>query len=164
MILEGTFGWGWMSDELLACRLQPHLASSGKVAGWRKTRGLAKSNKIDADLLSTLWDQKQRWWEVWLAPQQVRDQRELLRHRMALVLTQTGLKNRIHATLLAFGYATRIQLTTLSVAAGWALAVGVAGILDLHRHRRAAWRWSAWATRSRRRGTPGAGSAADSGA
>jgi len=46
------------------------------------------------------------------------------------------------ATLLAFGYATRIQVTTLSVAAGWAVSVAVVGILDLHRLRRAAWKWS----------------------
>lgn len=103
VILEGTFGWGWMSDELSAAGLDPHLASSGKVAGWRKTRGLAKSNKIDADLLSELWDQKDRWWEVWLAPQEVRDQRELLRHRMSLVASQTRLKNQIHALLHRHG-------------------------------------------------------------
>ncbi|MGA2584992.1 MAG: hypothetical protein ABSG31_17095 [Tepidisphaeraceae bacterium] len=39
------------------------------------------------------------WWEVWLAPQEVRDQRELLRYRMALVRAQTQTKNRIHAIL-----------------------------------------------------------------
>ena len=103
VILEGTFGWGWMSDELSAAGLDPHLASSRKVAGWRDTRGLAKSNKIDADLLSELWDQKPRWWEVWLVPQEVRDQRELLRHRMSLVRMQTGAKNRIHALLHRHG-------------------------------------------------------------
>jgi len=103
VILEGTFGWGWLSDELLASRLDPHLASSRKTAAWRQGRGLAKSNKIDADLLGELWDQKPRWWEVWLAPQEVRDQRELLRHRMALVQEQTQVKNRIHAVLHRHG-------------------------------------------------------------
>src|SRR6266487_4656359 len=111
VILEGTFGWGWMSDELAASGLDPHLASSRKVAAWRDARGLAKSNKIDADLLSELWDQKperrgealKRWWEVWLAPQEVRDQRELLRHRMSLVKVQTETKNRIHALLHRHG-------------------------------------------------------------
>jgi transposase len=103
VILEGTFGWGWMSDELEAAGLDPHLASSRKVAGWRDTRGMAKSNRIDADLLGELWDQQPRWWEVWLAPREVRDQRELLRHRMGLVRMQTGLKNRIHALLHRHG-------------------------------------------------------------
>lgn len=111
VILEATFGWGWMSDCLRAAKMDPHLASSRKAATWRQGRGMAKSNKIDAGLLAELWDEKPvlkhglntRWWEVWLAPQEVRDQRELLRHRMALVRMQTALKNRIHATLHRHG-------------------------------------------------------------
>jgi transposase len=102
-ILEGTFGWGWFSDELADCHLDPHLANSRKTAAWREARGIAKNNKLDADLLSELWPQPGRWWEVWLAPQEVRDQREWLRYRMTLVKMQTGLKNRIHATLHRHG-------------------------------------------------------------
>jgi transposase len=109
VILEGTFGWGWVSDELSAGGLEPHLASSRKTAAWRQGRGLAKSNKIDADLLGELWDQKPRWWEVWLAPQEVRDQRELLRHRMGLVAMQTSMKNRIHATLHRHGIISELS-------------------------------------------------------
>jgi transposase len=109
VILEGTFGWGWLSDELLASRLDPHLASSRKTAGWLRSRGLAKSNKIDADLLGELWNQNPRWWEVWLAPPEVRDQRELLRHRMSLVREQTGVKNRIHATLHRHGIVNELS-------------------------------------------------------
>src|SRR5262245_18653426 len=30
VVLEGTFGWGWLSDELQEAGLQPHLASSKK--------------------------------------------------------------------------------------------------------------------------------------
>jgi transposase len=83
VILEATFGWGWLCDELQALNMQPHLASSRKVAAWRDGRGMAKSNKIDADLLGELWNEKpilkgglmKHWWEVWL--QEVRDQREL---------------------------------------------------------------------------------------
>jgi transposase len=111
VVLEATFGWGWFSDELLGLNMDPHLASSRKVAGWRSARGLAKSNKIDADLLGELWSQEPtlrhglpyRWWEVWLAPQEVRDDRELLRHRMTLVKMQTAVKNRIHALLHRHG-------------------------------------------------------------
>ncbi len=114
VVLEGTFGWGWLSDELSAAGLEPHLASSklvlerseGKVAAWRDARGLAKSTRTDADLLSELWSQSAvggRWWEVWLAPPEVRSQREWLRYRMTLVRLQTGLKNRIHAVLHRHG-------------------------------------------------------------
>jgi len=103
VVLEGSFGWGWMSDELKAAGLEAHLASSCKVAAWRKARGLAKSNRTDADLLSELPAERERWWEVWLAPPEVRNQREWLRYRMALVCMQTALKNRIHAILHRHG-------------------------------------------------------------
>ncbi len=103
VILEGTFGWGWMSDELRLAKLEPHLSSSRKVAAWRDARGLAKSNKRDADLLTELWGQQPRWWEVWCAPPEVRDLRELLRQRCSLVQMQRRLKNQIHATLHRHG-------------------------------------------------------------
>jgi transposase len=104
VVLEGSFGWGWLSDELKDAGLEPHLASTRKLAAWRKARGLAKSDRIDSDLLSELWTQQQpRWWEVWLAPPEIRSQREWMRYRMALVGIQTGLKNRIHAVLHRHG-------------------------------------------------------------
>jgi transposase len=103
VIIEGSFGWGWMADELRNCQLDPHLANCRKVDKWRDARGMAKTNTIDADLLSELWPQQPRWWEVWLAPQSVRDQREWLRYRMALVQVQTMTKCRIHATLHRHG-------------------------------------------------------------
>jgi transposase len=117
VVLEGSFGWGWMSDELLASNLDPHLASGRKVAAWRVARGLAKSNNLDADLLGELWSEKptckdgrvHRWWEVWLAPRAVRDQRELLRHRASLVRMQTEVKNRIHAILHRHGLVTELS-------------------------------------------------------
>lgn len=103
VILESTFGWGWTTDELLAAGMDPHLANSRKVEAWRRARGLAKSDRLDADLLSELWDQKQRWWEVWLAPPEVREQREWMRHRMSMVGMQTQIKNRVHAVLHRHG-------------------------------------------------------------
>jgi transposase len=103
VILEASFGWGWMADEWTGAGHQPHLASSVKVAAWRKARGMAKSNRVDADLLAELWPEKPRWWEVWLVPPEVRDQREWLRYRMSLVAVQSMTKNRIHATLHRHG-------------------------------------------------------------
>lgn len=111
VILEGTFGWGWMSDELRDTGLDPHLSSGRKVAAWRTARNPAKSNKKDADLLSELWFERcrmeggvmKRWWEVWCVPPQVRDQREWLRYRMSLVRMQTMMKNQVHATLHRHG-------------------------------------------------------------
>lgn len=103
VILESSFGWEWMCEELERAGLKPLLASSRKVAAWRDARGMAKSNRTDADLLSELWGQQPRWWEVWLAPEEVRDRREQMRYRMSLVRIQTGLKNRIHAILHRHG-------------------------------------------------------------
>ncbi len=103
VVLEGTFGWGWLSDEMLKVGLDPHLASRRKVAAWRTARGIAKSNRTDADLLSELWNQQPRWWEVWLASQEVRDRREWMRYRMSLVAMQTRLKNQIHAIMHRHG-------------------------------------------------------------
>ncbi|MGH6893289.1 MAG: IS110 family transposase [Dongiaceae bacterium] len=103
VILESTFGWGWISDELREAGLSPHLANSRKVAGWRDARGLAKSDRMDADLLSELWTQQPHWWKVWLAPPEVRQCRELMRYRMSLVQMQTGIKNRLHAVLHRHG-------------------------------------------------------------
>lgn len=103
VILEGTFGWGWMADELQACGLEPHLTSGSKTKDWRKATGKAKNNRLDADLLSELWREPTRWWEVWLAPREVRERREWLRHRMGLVQMQTVLKNRMQAVLHRHG-------------------------------------------------------------
>ena len=52
VVLEGTFGGGWLSDELSLAGLEPHPAGSKKVAAWRDARGLANSNRTDADWLS----------------------------------------------------------------------------------------------------------------
>lgn len=92
-----------MSDEVRAAGLDPHLANTRKVAAWRTARGLAKSDQCDSDLCAELWSQQPRWWEVWLAPPSVRQQREWLRYRMSLVRMQTKLKNRIHAVLHRHG-------------------------------------------------------------
>jgi transposase len=103
VILESSFGWEWICEELEQVGLEPLLASSRKVAAWRDARGMAKSNRTDADLLSELGGERERWWQVWLPPVEVRDGREWLRYRMSLVRLQTGLKNRIHAILHRHG-------------------------------------------------------------
>ena len=97
LVLEASFGWGWLTDELAAAGLDPHLANCYKVEQMRQARGQAKTNVKDADLLSALPAEPERWWEVWRASPEVRDRREYLRHRMGLVAWQTQTKNRIHA-------------------------------------------------------------------
>jgi len=97
LVLEASFGWGWLSDEMRAAGLAPHLSNCYKVAQMRKARGGVKTNGKDAELLSLLPAEADRWWQVWLAPPEVRDRREWLRYRMSLVALQTQTKNRIHA-------------------------------------------------------------------
>lgn len=103
VVLEGTFGWSWLVDELTAAHLKPRLASSRKVAAWRDLHGFVKCDRTDADLLSLLGFENGRLWEVWLPPADVRQRREWLRYRMALVQTQTSFKNRVHAILHRHG-------------------------------------------------------------
>jgi transposase len=97
VVLEASFGWGWLADEWRAAGLAPHLSNCYKVEQMRKARGQVKTNTKDADLLSLLPAETGRWWQVWLAPPEVRDRREWLRYRMGLVALQTETKNRIHA-------------------------------------------------------------------
>lgn len=97
VVMESSFGWPWLSDLMLNVGLWPRLSNSFKVEKMRKARGWAKSNRKDADLLSLLPFETGNWWEVWRAPKDVRERRELMRYRSAVVAAQTRTKNRIHA-------------------------------------------------------------------
>jgi transposase len=97
MVLEASFGWSWLADEMVALGLKPALSNCYKLEQLRKARGWPKTNKKDADLLSLLPLEKEEWWKVWLSPPAVRDRREWMRHRSALVGVQTQTKNRITA-------------------------------------------------------------------
>ncbi len=97
IVLEASFGWGWLAEEMQAAGLQVELSNCYKLEQMRKARGLAKTNHKDAALLSELPLEKTDWWRVWLAPGEVRNEREWLRLRMDLVGLQTMTKNRISA-------------------------------------------------------------------
>ena len=97
IVLEASFGWGWLSDLLEEAGLQPHLSNCYKLDQMRKARGSVKTNKKDADLVSLLPFEASVWWEVWRAPREVRNQREQMRFRADLVGLQTMVKSRIHA-------------------------------------------------------------------
>jgi transposase len=97
IVLEASFGWGWLADEMKAAGLEVRLSNCVKLERMRKARGLPKTDDKDAALLSELPFEKTNWWQVWLAPPGVRNQREWLRLRMDLVALQTMTKNRISA-------------------------------------------------------------------
>jgi len=107
IVLEASFGWGWLSDLMEEVGLDPQLSNCYKVEKYRQTRGWVKTNKKDADLLSMLpgetrW-KPDPWWRVWRAPAEVRDRREWMRYRADLVALTTGTKNRIHAVFHRHG-------------------------------------------------------------
>jgi len=78
-----------------------------EVADAAKVKGLAplacKTDKIDAWVLAEL-ARRDLVPAVWLPTPGVRAERERARFRLHLVRHRTALKNRIHATLIAFGH------------------------------------------------------------
>ncbi|UCC97979.1 MAG: IS110 family transposase [Phycisphaerales bacterium] len=97
VVMEASFGWGWLSDLMEAAGLEVHLSNCFKLEQMRKARGWVKTNKKDADLVSLLPFESSDWWKVWRAPPEVRNQREQMRFRGDLVGLQSMVKNRIHA-------------------------------------------------------------------
>lgn len=103
VVLEASFGWGWLSDEMVAAGLDVQLSNCYKVEQMRKARDWVKTNQKDADLLSLLPAERESWWRTWLAPPDVRDRREWMRYRADLVEVQTATKSRIHAVFHRHG-------------------------------------------------------------
>ena len=64
---------------------------------------VAKTDKIDAWVLAEL-ARRELVPEIWLPDPEIRAERERARFRLHLVRHRTALKNRIHATLIAFGH------------------------------------------------------------
>ncbi len=103
VVMEASFGWGWLSDILEEAGMEVHLSNCFKVEKMRRARGWVKTNKKDADLVSLLPFELSDWWEVWRAPSDVRNRREQMRFRSDLVRDQTGAKSRIHAVFHRHG-------------------------------------------------------------
>jgi transposase len=97
VVMEASFGWGWLSDLVEQAGQDVHLSNCYKVEQMRKARGWVKTNKKDADLISLLVFEQSDWWKVWRAPPEVRNRREQMRFRGDLVGLQTAVKSRIHA-------------------------------------------------------------------
>jgi len=103
VIMEASFGWGWLSDLMDEYGLNVQLSNCFKVERMRQARGWVKTNKKDADLLSLLGFEQTDWWTVWRAPSEVRNRREQMRFRADLVAMQTAVKSRIHAVFHRHG-------------------------------------------------------------
>ena len=94
--MEGSFGWQWIADLLEELELDPHLGHPPAIKVLAKNE--AKADRKDADRLGRFW-LRGIFPESYLAPPDVRQLRERLRYRMALVYLQGGMKNRVQAIL-----------------------------------------------------------------
>ena len=105
--LESMGSWYWMVDEIEKAGHQAVLVHPRKA---KLMMGqINKTDKLDVNGLATL-HRNGTLPEVWIAPGEIRDQRELPRMRMVFVSMRTKLKNRIHATLAKYN----IQIEAVS--------------------------------------------------
>jgi transposase len=93
---EAAYGWGWLVELLEELELEPHLVHPSRCKAIAAAR--LKNDKVDAATLAQLL-RADLLPEAWIAPQQIRDLRALLRHRASLVRLSTACKNRVHAVL-----------------------------------------------------------------
>ena len=100
VVLEATYGWYWAADTLAAAGAEVHLAHPLGVKGFAYRR--VKNDVRDAADLADLL-RMGRLPEAWIAPDQVRELRELTRYRVKLVRIRTSCKDQVHAILAKLG-------------------------------------------------------------
>jgi transposase len=98
--IESMNGARFVHDQLELAGWQVAIADAQKVKGLAPLA--CKTDRIDAWVLAEL-SRCDLVPEIWLPTPEVRAERERARWRLHLVRHRTALKNRIHATLLAFG-------------------------------------------------------------
>jgi len=102
VVLEACYGWYWAAD-VLAEQVgaeHVHLAHPLGVKGFSYRR--VKNDERDAADLADLL-RMNRLPQAWIAPPQVRDLREGVRHRAKLVAIRSNLKSQVHAVLAKAG-------------------------------------------------------------
>ena len=96
MALEATYDWEWLADLLQEAGYDVHLAHPLRTQAIAAAR--VKTNAVDAKTLAHLL-RTGLLPEAYIAPPELRDLRELLRHRAVLTRMRTAVKNRVHALL-----------------------------------------------------------------
>src|SRR5690242_21139678 len=99
--IESMNGARFVHDQLELAGWQVEIADAQKVKGLAPLA--CKTDKIDAWVLAEL-SRRDLVPAIWLPSPTVRAERERARWRLHLVRHRSALKNRIHATLLAFGH------------------------------------------------------------
>ena len=92
--LEATYGWEWLAELLQEAGYDVHLAHPLRTRAIAAAR--VKTDAVDAKTLAHLL-RTGLLPEAYIAPPELRDLRELLRHRAVLTRMRTAVKNRVHA-------------------------------------------------------------------
>ncbi len=98
--LEATYGWEWLAELLEEAGFDVHLAHPLRTRAIAAAR--VKTDAVDARTLAHLL-RTGMLPEAYIAPPELRDLRDLLRHRATLVHLRTSIKNRVHALLARQG-------------------------------------------------------------
>ena len=107
--IEATYGWYWASDALQKAGFDVHLAHPYGLRALRK-RKRVKTDARDAYELANLL-RLGSLPEAWIAPAELRELRELVRHRRQLTKTATSVKAGMRALLAKHGI--RLQVSAL---------------------------------------------------
>lgn len=100
VVLEATYGWYWAADVLAELGANVHLAHPLGVKAFSYRR--VKNDQRDAADLADLL-RMGRLPEAWIAPPQIRELRQLVRHRAKLVALRASLKCQVHGVLAGAG-------------------------------------------------------------
>lgn len=136
--IESMNGARFVHDQLELAGWDVEIADALKVKGLAPLA--AKTDRIDAWVLAEL-ARRELVPAIWLPDPSVRAERERARFRLHLVRHRTALKNRIHATLIAFGHpvpvadlfgtAGRELLGRLAIPEPWATTLATSlGLVD----------------------------------
>jgi transposase len=115
--LEATYGWYWAVDALRAAKFEVHLAHPYGMKKMRNTKRV-KTDQADAYELANLL-RLGSLPEAWIAPVELRELRELVRHRQQLVKAATSVKSGIRGLLAKHGI--RLEVSNLEGASGKAM-------------------------------------------
>jgi len=98
--IEAPYGWEWLAELLEEAGYDVHLAHPLRTRAIAAAR--VKTDAVDAKTLAHLL-RTGLLPEAYIAPPELRDLRELLRHRAVLTRMRTAVKNRVHALLARQG-------------------------------------------------------------
>jgi transposase len=98
--LEATYGWEWLADVLQDAGYELHLAHPLRTKAIASAR--VKTDAVDARTLAQLL-KADLLPEAYIAPRELRDLRDLLRHRVAMTRMRAALKNRAGSILAKQG-------------------------------------------------------------